>query len=285
MLPMIAGLAPVQVNVFVDSIIAEACVPGDGANSWLNGANRLMQFPLALIGIALGIVAFPVFARAVKAGDRAKLGETLSGSLGMSLWFAMPAMAGLVALAAPLTALLFERGRFVPADTAETAFVLAMYSLGLPFYCGLQILTRAFYALEDAVTPMKIAVWMVVANLALNLTLVWPLRAAGLALATAITAGGNLFLLAWFARRKHGIRGLSGVFRGILRSAAVALVMGAAVFGLGALFIGWFPARTEAHKLLWCLPPLVLGGALYIGLSWVLRFPEVRDLLPRLRRR
>ncbi|MCU0726142.1 MAG: murein biosynthesis integral membrane protein MurJ [Planctomycetes bacterium] len=285
MVPMVVGLAPVQVNVFLDSIIAEACVPGDGANSWLNCANRLMQFPLALIGIALGIVVFPVFSRAAKAGDRTGLGKTLSESLGISTWLSMPAMAGLIALAAPLTALLFERGRFTAGDTAETAFVLSFYCLGLPFYCGLHILTRAFYSLEDARTPMKVGAIMVLVNLALNLTLVWPLRAAGLALATALTAGGNLLVLAIIARRRHRLRGLRGVLRGLLRSLALSAVMGAAVFLLSRFFLGAFSERSELHRLLRVFPPLLAGAGLYIGLSLLLRVPEARAVLPRLRRR
>jgi putative peptidoglycan lipid II flippase len=285
MLPMVAGLAPVQINVFIDSIIAEACVVGDGANSWLNCANRLMQFPLALIGIALGIVVFPVFSRAAKAGDRTGLGKTLSESLGISTWLSMPAMAGLVALAMPLTALLFERGRFTSGDTAETAFVLSLYCLGLPFYCGLHILTRAFYSLEDAMTPMKVGAVMVLANLALNLTLVWPLGAAGLALATAITAGGNLLVLAVIARRRHRLRGLRPFLWGLLRSLALAAVMGGAVFGLSAVCLRAFPERTEVHKLLWVFPPLLAGAGLYLGLSFLFRVPEAREVLPRLRRR
>ncbi len=286
LIPMVLGLAPVQVNIFLDSLIAEICVPGDGANSFLFYGNRLMQFPLALIGIALGVVVFPVFARQAKAGDRAALGKTLSDALGTTFFLATPAGAGLVALCVPATALIYEWGKFGAADTASTAFVLAMYSLGVPAFCGLQILTRLFYSLEDPMTPVRVGAFMVLLNLALNLTLVWFLGAGGLALATTLSALANLLVLATIARRRHRIRGLRGVLGGIARSFALSAAMGGAVFGLYLACRAAFPVRTLLlHKALWVLPPLVAGIALYAGLAILFRFPEARALLPRLRGR
>jgi putative peptidoglycan lipid II flippase len=278
MVPMVLGLAPVQVNLLLDALIAEAFVPGDGANSYLFYGNRLMQFPLAIVGIAMAIVVFPVFARQAKAGKREQLGATLSTALRQTFFLALPAAAGLLALAMPLIALIYERGAFAPGDTDRTALVLAMYSVGIPAYCGLQILTRLFYSLEQVATPVKVGVCMVAVNLALNLVLVFPLGESGLALATAITAALNFSVLAVIARRRLKVRGLRPVALSALRSLLMAAAMGLAVLGLSLLMRDRFPDRTLIPKLLWVLPATLLGAALYLGVARLLRLPELRSL-------
>lgn len=281
MFPMVLGLAPVQVNLLLDTLIAEAFVPGDGANSYLFFGNRLMQFPLALIGIAMAVVVFPLFSRQAKEGRHEELSRSLSEALRITFFLALPAAAGLLALASPLIALIYEHGRFGTADTAATANVLAMYALGVPAYCGLQILTRLYYSLEDVRTPMRVGAAMVLVNLLLNLALVGPMEEAGLALATAISALLNLAALGWIAHRRLGIAGLPRVGLSFVRSLVLAGVMGAAVFALSAALRDALPARTLGHKALWALPPALLGLVVHFGLARALRLPEAKRLLRR----
>jgi putative peptidoglycan lipid II flippase len=282
-IPMVLGVAPVQVNLLVDTAIAEAFVPGDGANSWLFYGNRLMQLPLALIGIALGIAIFPVFSRQAKEGEKGALGRTFSDALGISAFLALPAAAGLLALSGQLIALIFERGAFGLGDTRMTSDVLAMHALGLPAYCGLQVVTRLYYSLEEIRTPVRCGVLMVVLNLALNLLLVGPMGPAGLALATAASATVNLAILLLLVPRRLGVRGVRKVAKRAAAFLLLAAAMGAGVLGLSLLLQGAFPERTLPGKLAWAILPTVAGAAFYIGGAIVLRFPEARTLR-RLRR-
>ncbi|MHC4473089.1 MAG: murein biosynthesis integral membrane protein MurJ, partial [Planctomycetota bacterium] len=277
-LPMVLGLAPVQVNLLVDTAIAEAFVPGDGANSWLFYGSRLMHLPLALIGIALGVVVFPLFSRQAKEGNRDALGRTFAEALRTTAFLALPAAAGLLALAGPLVALIFERGEFGIGDTRVTGGVLAMYALGVPAYCGLQVVTRLYYSLEEVRTPVRVGVTMVLLNLALNLLLVGPMGPAGLALATALSATANLAILALLVRRTLGIRGMRIVLARSAPCLALAAVMGAAVFGLSTALRNALPDRTLVPKIAWVLVPTVAGLVLYVGAALLLRLPEARSL-------
>jgi putative peptidoglycan lipid II flippase len=285
MFPMVLGLAPMQVNILLDTLIAEACVPGDGANSYLFYGNRLMQFPLALVGIAMAVVVFPVFSAHAKAGRREELGQTLSEALRTTFFLALPAAAGLFVLASPLIALIYEHGvfRFDP-DTPATARVLRMYALGVPAVCGLQVLTRLFYSLEEVKTPVRVGAAMVMVNLVLNLILVFPLRESGLALATSLSATLNLVILGFLAHRRLGIRGLRRVSLSFLRSLIFTLLMGGAVFWLSHALSRAFPEREILPKLLWVLPPTLLGAVLYLGVSFGFGVPEARKLLVRTRK-
>ncbi len=159
-----------------------------------------------------------------------------------------------------------------------------MYALGVPAFCGLQVLTRLYYSLEEVRTPVAVGALMVLVNLALNLALVGPMKEAGLALVTSLSAGLNLLLLAVLARKKLGIRGLRGVLASLLRSLALAAAMGVAVFFLSAILVEHFPDRGLVAKLLWVLPPVLAGMILFGGAAVALRLPEARELLPRLRR-
>jgi len=281
MLPMILGLAPVQVNLLLDTLIAEAFVPGDGANSYLFYGNRLMQFPLALVGIALGVVAFPLFARLAKEGRRGELGDRVREALRLTFFLALPAAAGLVALSRPLIELIYEWGRFGPEDTAATSRVLLLYSTGIPFFCALQILTRLFYSLEDVATPVKVGACMVGVNLALNLLLVGPMAEGGLALATSLSAALNFGILLALVRRRLGLEGLATVLRPAAVSALLAGAMGVAVYALHGALAGAVPEMTLPGKLLRAVPPVIGGAVLYLGLALLLRLPETRALRRR----
>jgi putative peptidoglycan lipid II flippase len=283
MVPMVAGLAPVQVNLLFDTLIAEAFVPGDGANSCLFYGNRLMQFPLALVGIALGVVVFPLFSRQAKAGRTADLQESFRQALGLTFFLSVPAAVGLVVLARPLITLIFEWGEFTAGAARATANVLAMYAIGVPAYCGLQILTRLYYSLEEVSTPMWTGASMVLVNLLLNLALVFSMREAGLALATSLAAILNLTFLTLIARRKLGIRGFRRVALSFGRTLLLAAVMGAAVWWLHRLLAGRYPDASLAHRLLRVFPPILLGAVVHLGGALLFRFPETKPLITRLR--
>ena len=157
-----------------------------GAPSHLYYAQRLYQFPLGIFGISLATAIFPVLSADAARKDFSALCATLSKGLQAALFVAVPATAGLILVARPVVAVVFQHGRFEPADTAATAWTLSFYALGLTGFFAQQIVIRTFYSLQNSKLPAVTAVIAVVVNLCLNLILIWPLGSGGLALATSL---------------------------------------------------------------------------------------------------
>ncbi|MGH7896987.1 MAG: murein biosynthesis integral membrane protein MurJ, partial [Candidatus Binatia bacterium] len=152
--PATIGIAAVQINVVVNTYFASGL--GDGAVSWLNVAFRLMYLPIGMFGVALGTVALPAMARSTARGDMEAFRESLGEGMRLVLLLCLPAALGLVLLAEPVIGLIYEHGRFLPSDTEAAAAALAAYSVGLTGYAAIKILGPAFYALDDARTPMRV---------------------------------------------------------------------------------------------------------------------------------
>ncbi len=286
-LPMVLGLAVVQVNALLDQVIAYFLVD-EGANTALYLANRVMEFPLAIVGISLATAAFPVFATLAARDDRAGLAAALTRSLRSCFFLAVPASAGVALLAGPLTDLFFGWGRFDPRVGTRTAAALVMFGFGVWSYSACHIVTRAYYALQETRAPVRIASGLVALNLALNLVLVWPLREAGLALATSLCSVLNLILLLRGLRDR--LPELSGRMLGtdLLRGAALSAVMTAACWTVReALPVP--PGVRGGPLLAWRLAavfaPVLAGLAVYLALAFAFRREEARDFLRSLRRR
>ena len=278
MLPAMLGMAVLQNNVVLDRVIVEACVPGHGGNSALYFGNRLVQFPLGVFGIAMATAVFPSLSSAAAAGDRPALTATLQQALRMMLFISLPAVAVAVALPEAIVALLFQRGHFDAAATARTASVLRFYSLGLWAYCGVQVVTRAFYAQEDTRTPVRIATAMVALNLGLNLTLVWTMRESGLALATAVSSAANLAILLIILRRRLGAIGGAGLAASAVRSLAAAAVAYLGCRHALALTGAHWPLHGWTRTVALVFIPMFAAGALFLAAARLLRMRELSEL-------
>lgn len=267
-LPRTLGIAVYQINIFVDTILASfAWIVGEGAVAALYYSSRIVQFPLALFGLALAQVALPTLSGLVARDNLVELKETVSFSLRSIFTMMVPATVGIMVLARPLVNILFERGSFTSYSTTITSSVLFFYCLGLTGYAGIKILASCFYALKDTFTPAKIAVFALLVNIILNLILMWPLKVAGLALATAISATVNFILLLFVLRKRIGKLeallptlgkvALAATLMGVVLwfipvNLFVSILVGTAVY-LGALkvfakeeaeiFIGWILRR------------------------------------------
>jgi putative peptidoglycan lipid II flippase len=275
--PAAFGLAAVQVTVVVNTLLA-SLLP-EGSISFLYYADRVMEFPLGVFGIALATAALPAMAAQAAGGDRAGLTDTLGFSLRLSAFVAVPAAAGLLTLGAPIVGLLFERGQFGPAAAAATTQALAAYAVGLPAFSATRIAAQTFYALGDTRTPVILGLLSVAANIALALTLMWPLAHAGLALASSLSAYVNVFALLWALRRRLGPIG----GRALARSCARTLVATAAL---------WLVARALAPvwdgsviAVAYTAAAIVGGAAAFAVAASILRAPELGALLGMLRRR
>ena len=277
MLPAAVGAAVFQLNVLADRFIALYAIPQPGGVLALYLGMRVIQFPLALIGIAMGTVALAALSDYVGREDEDGFRRTLASTLSGVMVLAVPASVGLMALAGPTVRLLFEWRAFSHQASMRTAGVLVFYGVGLWAYCLQHVLTRAYYARKDMRTPVRIGLPMVGVNLALNLALVGPLAEAGLALATAVTAALQVALLAW------GLRSwLEGEPWRRLRSVSTRTV--AASAGMGAAVLATLRLLPPLDVGVWARlaavgVPLVIGVGTYLGLSFVLGTEEVWELL------
>ena len=274
--PTAFSLAAVQVTVLVNTQLA-SLLPG-GTVSYLYYADRVMEFPLGIFGVAIATAALPsMAAQAARRDDRALRG-TLKFTLRLGAFISVPATVGLVALAGPIVRLLFQRGEFGAAEAVFTAQALVGYAIGLPAFSATRLAAQTFYALGDVRTPVYIGFFAVVANVALALMLMWPLQHAGLALASSLSSYLNFVALGW-ALRRRGLLDGSGLASSFLRTLGASAALLAWCLWLGRLLEG--PLRGSW----WTLLALAGGVVVYVGAAALLRAPELRALLGILRRR
>ncbi len=198
MLPALLGVSVTQINLLVDTLMASFLVTG--SVSWLYYSDRLMEFPVGVFGLALSTVILPNLSKTVARSEMGLFNATLDWALRWVFVIALPAMLGLIILAAPMLTTLFHYGEFEQNDVLMTSYSLMAYSIGLPGFVLIKVLASGFYARQDTRTPVRIAVIAMIANMVLNITLIWFLQHTGLALATALAALLNAALL------YHGLR-------------------------------------------------------------------------------
>ncbi len=266
--PGVVGLAAVQINVLVNTILAARL--GDGPASWLNYAFRLMYLPIGLFGVSIATAALPALSRHAARNDHGEMRRTVSHGLRLMAMLNVPATVGLVVLATPIVALIFEHGRFSSADTAATAAALALYAPGLIGYSAVKIAVPSFYALRDSRTPVLVSMTTVALNVVLAVTLARLMGFTGLALGTALAAMFNAATLLVILRRRLG--GLEGqlLLTSLSRIVTAALIMGAAAWTTDWAIASWMPARTTAV--------MALRVALSIGVGLVVLDAAARML-------
>ncbi|MEE9343600.1 MAG: murein biosynthesis integral membrane protein MurJ [Gammaproteobacteria bacterium] len=203
MVPGIIGSSVAQINLLFDTLLASFLITG--SVSWLYFADRLVEFPLGIFGIALATVILPLLSRQHAAGEAAVFSRTLDSGLRWVVLIAVPAMVGLMLLAQPMITTLFQYDGFAEQDVRMASLALVAYAAGLPGFMLVKILAPAFYSRQDTKTPVKIAVRAMIANMILNVIFVLPMvfmdvsgAHAGLALATSMASFLNAL---WLYRR------------------------------------------------------------------------------------
>jgi putative peptidoglycan lipid II flippase len=261
MVPATIGLAATQLNLLVSTWIASLLE--QGSVSWLWYAFRLMQLPIGVFGVALATVSLPALSRAAVANDLPGVRTTLSATVRLVFLLTIPAALWLAAMSEPVIALLYEHGRFGPADTLKTSGALVMYCIGLPAFAAAGVFTRAFYALGDTRRPVQASFVSVAINLALNLALMRTLGHLGLALAASITSCVSLLQLALYLRPKLGSLEGARLFSSASRVfVASAIPCGACYLGLQLLGDRWHGGFVREAAT-------VIGGlALAVPLGW-----------------
>jgi putative peptidoglycan lipid II flippase len=241
--PAAAGAGAVQINLVVSTALAASLLPA-GSVSYIYAADRLNQLPLGLIGIGLGTVLLPTISRLLGKGDEAAAMETQNRGMELALFLTLPATAALIVCGVPIAAALFQHGKFGAHDTLFTAQALAAFSVGLPSYILVKVLTPGFYARSDTRTPVRYATISMAVNLVLNLALVVPLRHMGPPLATAIASTVNVALLYRTLAQRGQFVPDAQLRRRAPRLLVAALAMGAAMFFLNDLFTPYVTGST-----------------------------------------
>lgn len=277
--PAVFGLAAVQLNVFVNTLLA-SFLPG-GSISFLYYADRVVEFPLGVFGIAVATAALPAMAEHAARRDLAGLRDTLNFALRLSCFVAIPASTALLLLREPITRVLFERGRFGPEDTQATAWALGFYALGLTAFSAVRIAAQAFYALEDPRTPVRVGIAAVGLNVVFALALMGPLKHGGLALAASASSAFNLLALLWLLRRRLGRLGGRRVLASVARVGVATGIMAA---WCGFLLWRWPGAASRGIEAAWLALAIAGGIGIYAAASLLLGGEEGPALLT-LRRR
>ena len=271
MVPSLVGLSATQVNITISTIMASFFA---GGPTYLFYGMRLIQFPLGIFGVALATAILPTLSAQAARGSLEELRTTLGFGLRMILFIILPAMVGLILLRRPIVHLFFEHGVFSATATAATATAVLCYAVGLWAFAGVRIIAAAFYSLQDTATPALAAVAAVVANLAMALVLMGPLRHAGLALATALAAMLNVGILVSVLNRRLGGVDWWSVGRSAVRVAVAAVPVVVASIWVAGLEV-WSHEADWVAKTVMLSVGIGLSVTGYVGAHALMRSEEL----------
>lgn len=282
MVPSILGVGVYYLNITVGSILASLLA--EGSVSYLYYAQRLFEFPQGIFTVSIAQAVLPSMSRQAAAGDMDALKESLSYGVRLTLFITIPAMVGLMICATPIFSLLFMGGAFDYAKAANCGIALLYYSLGLTFVALVRVLVPAFYALKDTKTPVLIAFIAFVLNLLFSLALMGPLKHGGLALASSLSALGNMGLLLWFLRKKIGPFGGRAMALSGARGVAASIPMAAAVYWIMRL-IDWSQPGGKLVKGGVLGGAVLAGMAIFLATAHLLACDEARDAVRLIRKK
>lgn len=276
-IPATFGIAVAEINLFVDTMLASML--SEGSVSYLYYAQRLVQFPMGIFGVAMSTALLP--ALSVQSGKHqiGQMIETISKSYRATMFLIVPSMVGLFVLREPIVQLIYEHGEFSHVSTQQTAFTLAFFCVGLLGFSGVKIFVSAFYAMGDTKTPVKIAAVTMVLNIVFNLILMKPLQSGGLALATSLSSTINMLTLVWLLRNRLG--GLDGprIWRSFGRISVASLAMVAAVW------LAWKGLFGGGYTVGGLTAMLLLAVMVYLGAATLLKLEEISYVTAALRRK
>ncbi len=270
----------VQVNLLVGRQVASFT---ENAISWLNFADRLYQLPLGVVGIAVGVVLLPELSRRLAAGDDAGGRHSFNRGTEVALWLTVPAAVALAVVGAPIVSVLFGRGAWTPADTQATALALAVYALGLPAFVLQKVLQPLYYARHDTRSPLRYALTAMAVNAAVAIGLMPLIGFVAAAWATTLAA----WIMVWQLWRGARAMGPAAAIDAQLRRRAGRIVLAAAAMGL-ALHAAQAGLAPWLAQDVWRYPALAgllaAGGAVYLGLGWLIGAYAPDELRASLRR-
>ena len=267
MVPALFGASVAQLSLLIDTLFA-SFLP-TGSVSWLYYADRLMQFPLGVFGVALSTVILPHLAQSYALKKHHTFSQAIDWALKLIVMVALPAATALWVLSGPLLISLFNYGAFSIADVAKSRQCLMAFSLGLLFFILVKVLVSSYYATQDMKTPVKIAAFCMLCNMILNAILIWPFQVAGLALATSLTSMLNVLLLFYGMHVKKMFRIRRDFFQLTLKTIMASTVMYWVLSQLLQHF-GKFADFSMMHRLRDLGLVIIIGALSYFALLLLL---------------
>ncbi len=275
LIPVLLGLAVYEVNLLVDTLIA-SLLEG-GSISYLYYANRLVQLPLGVFGVAISVALLPLLSEQAAKKEWGQLRDTLGFGIRWILFVTIPATVGLILCRVPIINTLWERGEFTAEVTDGTAFALFFYAIGLCAFAGPKVVITAFYSMQDTKTPMKVGVWAMLLNIVLNIALMGPLKHGGLALATSLASIFNVVALLYLLKKRLGRLGGRQILNTTARISLSTAIMGGVVYAINANLFDRTAGLTP--KLLVLTAAIVAGVSVYSLVTHLLKMDELREVL------
>ncbi|KQN56681.1 murein biosynthesis integral membrane protein MurJ [Erwinia sp. E602] len=275
--PAILGVSVSQISLIINTIFASFLV--SGSVSWMYYADRLMEFPSGVLGVALGTILLPSLAKSFASGNQVEYSRLMDWGLRLCFLLALPCAVALGILAEPLTVALFQYGKFTAFDASMTQRALVAYSVGLMGLIVVKVLAPGFYSRQNIKTPVRIAMFTLLMTQLMNLAFIGPLKHAGLSLSIGLGACLNAALLYWQLRKQDIFQPQPGWAGFLLRLLVAVILMAAALFGVLALMPEWATGNM-AERLLRLAAVCAVGGGVYFAALALLGF-RVRDFARR----
>lgn len=261
MLPVMIGAGVLQINVLINTQIASHI--SNGAISYLYYADRISQFPLAIIGTAIGTALLPMLSKQLKGANKTEAMKTQNNAFKLAWFFAIPAAVGLAILAQPIISVLFEHGKFTAEDSAQVSKALIAYCVGIPAFILVKIFVPSFYANEDTKTPVQIGIGCILINLAVSLSLIhfYQFDHLALAISTSVSSWVNILLLVMILRRRNLFKFSQSALK---ESAKVVVASG--LMGVGTC-LAWQNLSAEMHIIWRLLAAIIIAKVIYFLLA------------------
>jgi putative peptidoglycan lipid II flippase len=277
MLPRLFSSSIYQLNNFVDSIFGSlGFIVGEGGVAVLYFSYRLIQFPIGIFSNALSQAILPTLSTQALEETHDNLKNTLSFGLRATFLVMLPASVAFMVLAHPIITTIFQGGRFDVYSAEQTARALLFYSIGLFAYGAVKILQSCFFALKDTLTPAKVSAIALVVNIILNTILMFPLKLAGLALATSISGINTFIILFWILRKKLHSFGIRIIVSSFARIFLASCSMGVVCYFASRNFT--IAGNSISSRLINLGLPIILGLISYIFFCFVFRVKEMHEL-------
>jgi len=279
-IPGAVAASATQINIFISGNLASLT---PGGRSWLAVADRLYQLPLGLVGVAIGVALLPRLSTTVQSGDHDGAQDAMDEAMALSLAFALPAAAALVAMPYFLIDALFTRGQFLPVDARHTADALFWYGLGTPAFVLGRILNQAFFARQDTRSPMRYALLSVAVNIVAGVGLFFVMGVAGIAAATALAAWINIAqMLRALLARGHYRPSPAAVAR-LGRIIAASVILGVILYAASETRRLYEPFLLHRKEIAMVVA-VGIGGLIYPFLLFGLRAITLTEIKTALRR-
>ena len=275
--PAILGVSVSQISLIINTIFASFLA--SGSVSWMYYADRLMEFPSGILGVALGTILLPSLSRSFASGNHDEYGRLMDWGLRLCFLLALPSAVALGILAKPLTVSLFQYGKFTATDALMTQKALVAYSVGLMGLIVVKVLAPGFYSRQDIKTPVKIAIVTLIMTQLMNLAFIGPLKHAGLSLSIGLAACLNASLLYWQLRKQKIFTPQPGWQRFLLRLVVAVVVMAAALLGVLSVMPEWSQGGM-ALRLLRLMAVVAVGVIAYFATLALLGF-KVKEFARR----